>query len=210
MLCDARCRARRPFWDPTSSTPSGALWRVGIDGLGQTQLLTGLDSPGLLAAHDSTVVFVEKSTTGFDVMRTTIDGAAPSVVVSSGELNQSVAAITLDAANVYLVLASTYGTDFSNADGRVVSVPLFGGQMTILADGLSRPSALAIDGSDLYFATAGGYVNIPAGNAGIFSVATTGGAVTPLVTDRQPIDAISLNVTNAYWSELGSIFEIPK
>lgn len=121
----------------------------------------------------------------------------------------------VDATHVYWISGGTYNfaTETISSDGKVERILKNGTGRQTLAQGLSAPFTLALDGNDVYFSETG----FGAGNTshGVRRVAKSGGSVTH-VQDTHFADVITQTDTDivffggtADFSEAG-IFRVPK
>jgi hypothetical protein len=90
-----------------------------------------------------------------------------------------------------------------NGDGTVNKVPLAGGKVTTLASGQDQPSAVAVDGTNVYWVTwdqQGTVEKVPIG----------GGPVTTLATGQSWPASVAVEGTRVYWvNGDGTVNEVP-
>lgn len=89
--------------------------------------------------------------------------------------------VALDADNVY----------FATTAGEVGRVPKAGGAKTMLADGLVRPGAIAVDDTDVYVGTQGSIVK----------VSKTGGAAVKLASGVGLVTGLALDATHVTFAD---------
>ncbi|MCL2448614.1 MAG: hypothetical protein FWD17_06695 [Polyangiaceae bacterium] len=181
-----------------------ALLSVPQTGGTPATLVSGLGSPGPVAVHDGTVAFFSSATadggTASRISTVLTVGGAPAALATS---DHRVAAIAIDAMNVYWVNSSTYGLDAIQADGQIQSVPLAGGAAVVLADNQANPRKMVLLGSTLYWAAAGTGAGLGTpSNAGVYSVPVTGGTPVGLVTNRMGVGPFDVTATQLAWFDL--------
>jgi hypothetical protein len=189
-------------------TCSGGVCANGTCGPAPADIGVGA-SPTALAIDGTNVYWANDDVeAGFPTNQGTIAlaplaGSAPTVLASG---RQAPAAIAVDATAVYWVDGGT-----GSADGSVNKVPIGGGAVTTLASGIS-PTAIALDATNVYFATVSA-----SGTGRIARVPKAGGAVTVLtyfgvyMPWTMAIDGLSV-----YWidggdnsSAHGGVYKIP-
>lgn len=123
--------------------------------------------------------------------------------------------LALDATHVYWISGGTYNfvTETVLADGKVERIRKDGSGRETLAQALSAPFGILVDGSDVYFSETG--VATGSSSHGVRRIAATGGAVTH-VQDTHVADIISQSATDIVFyggkldfSEAG-IYRVPK
>ncbi len=125
----------------------------------------------------------------------------PTTVLATSD--HRVASIAVDGTKVYWVDASTSGVDTIGADGRIRSVPRAGGSAAILADNQAAPNKLVLLGSTLFWSTGGTWSNVsPGGDAGLWSLATSGDAPSGLVTGRLGVSTFAVDAAHLAWFDL--------
>lgn len=119
-------------------------------------------------------------------------GGATSVVADAkaGNLN----GLAVDSANVYW---SEWGCGCPTSDGTINRIALEGGGVTTLASGLAHPSAMAIDGTHVYWVTAAG--------GEVMKVSLGGDGLTTLATGAEGLAGIAVDADSVYWINSGEI-----
>jgi hypothetical protein len=112
--------------------------------------------------------------------------------------HSAVSALAFDAAQVYI------GTIF----GQLAAYAVSGGSAATLlfhsADGgTTWINAIASDGKDVYFAAGFG------GGQQISRVSAAGGSVQQLAISHDPVEGIAVDSSSVYWTEAGSVIEVP-
>jgi hypothetical protein len=105
--------------------------------------------------------------------------------------------IAVDASNAYV-------TDAQGPSGKVLQVPLDGSPETVLADGQSSPTAVAVDATDVYFISSYDLKKVPIGG---------GAAVQVAPAEDASFSGLFLDDVNVYWTNYtypGSTMFIPK
>jgi hypothetical protein len=139
-------------------------------------LASGLSSSPLYVAIDAVNVYWTDS--GGNVNELPLAGGA-TITLASGQ--RSAGPIAVDSTSVYWIDATT-----------VSKAPIGGGSVAVLATGQMGQS-LAVDGTDVYFATNGPAI-------GIAKVPVGGGSVTTLATVANDPTYIAVDATNVYWT----------
>jgi hypothetical protein len=131
------------------------------------------------------------------LMKMPIGGGSPEVLAAPA-INQAPLSggvgptLALDAANVYWVWTSV-GSD-AGAGGSVMKVPLGGGAPVVLASGQDVPSAIAVDGSHVYWTTTSSLMSVP----------IEGGAAVELASwNPSPgagMNGIAVDGSSVYWT----------
>ena len=138
---------------------------------------------------------------------------APIVMASA---QASPVAIGIDSTHLYWANAGTYTfegcqatgarpgcspTLTHNLDGALMKMPLAGGAPTVLASGLPRPSAIALDPSYVYLSDDSRVMKVPIG----------GGMLTVLAAFQGLPWSIAVNTTNVYWAnhEEATLLTVP-
>jgi hypothetical protein len=159
---------------------------------------TGEDSPVGITASDSHVYWTVIGNGGGpgSVMRAPVGGGPPTALATD---QTSPDAIAIDATSVYFV---------DNGVG-VMSVPLAGGTVTVLASGPYGAAfgGLVVDPATVYWADQGG---------ALLTVPIGGGPVTTLVpATAHQLGALAIDATSLYWTiegmhaDNGSVMKMP-
>jgi hypothetical protein len=136
------------------------------------------------------------------VMKVAVEGGAPVTLAPTawpeGTMSSGGMRLAIDSANVYWTVAGVG----ASIPGTLLSVPLGGGATTTLATGLDTPSALAADGTNVYWVspTQGTVMKVPVG----------GGAITTLAWNQDDPTDIALDATSVYWATDSAILRTPK
>ena len=146
-------------------------------------------SPMGVAIHNGVVYWTDYQAGG-TVMSVPAAGGAPTTLATNQDWPY---AIAVDDSNVYW---TNYDDQYapgggSGTSGTVMKVPLTGGTPVALATGLSGPTAIAIDASNVYFANSVGGT--------LKSVPIAGGSVTTLATLQTPY-GIAVESGVVYWT----------
>ncbi len=94
--------------------------------------------------------------------------------------------LTHDATNLY----------WTNGGGAVNTAPIAGGATTTLATATGSAMGVAVDATNVYFASQG--------DGTIYKVAIAGGARVALATGQAQPYAVVVDATNVYWTTIGS------
>jgi hypothetical protein len=154
--------------------------------------LAELEAP--VAVGGSALFFVDG--VDGDVREVPIAGGSVSIFAAS----QYATALATDASNVYWTASPTAST------GTVLQEPLDGGSPVTLVSNLDEPDAIAVDATNVYFATGG------SGNGTVARVPIGGGTPTTLATGQSEPVGIALNSTTVFWVTFGDgkIQSVPK
>jgi hypothetical protein len=125
----------------------GGIMKAPIDGGAPVMLAAGVTpGGGMLGAVDSTSVYYVD---GNDVMKVSIAGGTPTTLAAA---QPQIEGLALDSTNVYwtdfLDVAADGGPLFDA--GTVKSVPIGGGTPTMVASGVTAPTAIAVDATSVY------------------------------------------------------------
>ncbi len=126
----------RVYW---STLFQGAVYRAPIGGGDSTALASDLISPGDLAIAGSALYFGTASDAG--VFAVPIEGGAVTSLAPEGGFG-----VAADAEHVY----------FGEYDGRLVRVPVGGGEIAVLGMGPTTVTDIALTSTSVYWAAAGG------------------------------------------------------
>jgi hypothetical protein len=159
-----------------------------------TILATGQALAGGLAVDGTNVYFTGSA----EVRKVPINGGAVATVAPAPAAEK----ITIDATNIYF---------FENAaNGAVQSVPIAGGAVTSISAPETWPSAIVVDGTRAYWASA---PNGPTPPGAIRSSLLGGGGATTLAKNVFAAHAIAQDALNLYFtmnSSTGAIYTVPK
>lgn len=120
----------------------------------------------------------------------------------------------LDSTNVYWV---EFDTTQGTTGGSIRTIPKKGGQVMVLASGLSGVNDIELDSTNVYWTEYD--INSNSGNGAIKTVAKTGGAITVLATGTPPgvngdvsfPAALAVDSTFVYWHDINpGIRRVPK
>jgi hypothetical protein len=180
-------------------TASGSTlyWTLSISGLVQSyDLLTGTKStlanttqPTGIAATSSFLYWLDA--TDDALYRSDLDGQNRTTLVSGS------AGSFADPTGLTVTDSAIYWTDVGT--GQIMRSDLNGGSVTTLAAGISRPTAIAVNGSFVYWALEG----VGTGNTGKVQRANLGDGsnVTDLVTNIYRPEGLLITGSTLYWSE---------
>jgi hypothetical protein len=157
-------------------TSDGVVLSMPLDGGTPTPLVSGLGMPTAIAVHDGVVAFSAYTSSGNAIGTVPSTGGTRSILAAEPG---PVPSIALDDTHVYWVQVSTTGTNASNSDGPILSLPLAGGTPLGLVGPRSIPEKIVLLGSTLFWSELG---SGPAPNygGGIWSVPVGGGAASPV------------------------------
>jgi hypothetical protein len=173
-----------------NSNSGDAMYRCPKAGCVQATLLTSANAPTLSVVHQGNVYW---STNDGFVRSVPVDAVnATSTTPGSGLVDP--AALLVDGSYIYVALRSP---------GKVVRIPLVGGNPEDVATSLSSPQSLAMDSSGLYIGTSTGEIK-----------RTVNGVTTTFATGPGPVGfAIKLTADDVYWtasSANGAVLTAPK
>jgi sugar lactone lactonase YvrE len=204
----------RVYWNG-----NGGLWSAPLDGSGPTLHIVG----GWVLTFHVEGEYVTYNTSGA-VMRTRVDGSGAPTVLAT-EVDDPIE-LASDGKNVYYSLfkvrevhrvdwnggrAAHFGkggpswTLAIDADylyvaeygkGRVVKRPLRGGRDIVIASGLQRPVALALDDQDVFISCER--------DGTVRRVSKRGGRVTTLATGQYNHDILAADDRYVYWGDWGT------
>jgi len=171
--------------------------------------VSNVDVPTALAADAESVYW----TAGSDpfrngarsvatVSKLPVNGGEPTALASGTDYGS---ALALDRDNVYWTTlfdwTSEDGAIFR--DGKVMKVPLNGGEPSTLASGLIRPAAIALDEAHVYWAESG-----HSGSDGeVMAVPLDGGAPNALAIWLVAPSSVAVGGPEVYWSIPGGLFD---
>jgi hypothetical protein len=189
-------------------TSAGSVLSVTMDGGTPSVLVTGLGIPGPIAAANGVLAYAWQETTdaGGPGKVTSVIATVPRIGGMPTKLATSdhrVASVAVDDTNVYWSDSDTQWVDGTADDGRIRSVPLATAMPTLLAGSLSGPGKLVLLGSTLYWNTSGSWGHRgPLANAGVWSMPTAGGTITPILSHRQSVQPFAIDAQYVGWGDI--------
>jgi hypothetical protein len=190
-----------PSGENLNSLGRGAIMKVSVEGGPPVAVATEQPTPCGLAVDDTSVYWINYGGPAAPVMKAPLDGGPPETLVSgSWGRGGSLPPIAVDGSAVYWTDTGPEGNLFASPpQGRLLSVPLTGGPMSTIAEGLPGPFAVAVlDGTAYWtewaYAPTGRVAKAPTGGGTTFTVASES-VVLPF--------ALTLHGTNAYWTTIG-------
>jgi len=96
----------------------------------------------------------------------------------------------LDDANVYFTYEGSWSSSGYNDDGRVLKMPIEGGEVITLATGESFPRHIAVDANNIYWTT----------ETDIRKMPITGGSPATLATSPGGLQSIAVDAHYVYWT----------
>ncbi len=155
-----------PPLDDGGACPLGVDAGSGFDGGTLVTALVG-ESPEI-ALGASAVYW----STGTEILAQGFDGGEPQLLAFD---QKNITAVAIDGQSLYWANAGTFYGTYPGAgpgtDGQILSLPLSGGAVTPLAEGLSAPHAIAVDDAGVYW-TGGGADMLADGGISIGQVMT--------------------------------------
>jgi hypothetical protein len=149
---------------------------------------TGLDHPqGLFA--DEANAYLYDATLG--VVRVPVAGGSPTSIAKP---NAAPSTLAEDATYIY------WSTNASGTS-EIARAPKAGGPTETLTTGQTGYTSIAPDGTTLWLTRTDGFVG---------SIATSGGAETPLATGEAAPSSVSVSASDVYWLAGGDLFSMPK
>lgn len=124
-------------------------------------------------------------------------GGGPEVLLAVDFFSNNPWAIAIDSDTIYF-------TDAQGPDGKVIKLPKAGGAAVTLADGLSLPSHLTVDATDVYFMDSDHVQKVPIGG---------GPVVTMAPADNESYGTVAVDDDQIYWTNygfMGSAERMPK
>ena len=216
--------------------PQGVIWTSALDGSGPQILVDRQRSPIGIAADaarvywtnsptwaDSSLVMLDRASGAVSTLVTEPGLEAGIVAVGGGVVFASSSGInvwrsaddpienltpegatrlTSDGINVYF---TQYATGDGNS-GRVLSVPLSGGEVTVLAEGQAQAWDVATDGSHVYWSNQAWEQPFP---ASIASVPVGGGESVTLTTGDEILKVFTVLEGWAYYVNAWSLMRVP-
>jgi hypothetical protein len=139
----------------------------------------------------------------YDILKIPIAGGTPVTVAPT---MQNVAALTVDAVNVYWL----------ETDTAVVKSPLAGGIPTTLASipAVDLPGSLptgawmAVDDTNIYWVTTPAAATDTTRSSVVAKVPIAGGSVTTLAVNRSEMRGLGVNSTSVVWAEWDGLFAL--
>ncbi|OIQ99461.1 hypothetical protein GALL_183980 [mine drainage metagenome] len=174
-------------------------------------LLNGLTSgswipTGGIAVSGSAIFFADSTSTSYQMLEIPNTGGTVSILATVptniGNAQNAIRSITAGSANVYWLDSGNSVLD---------SVPIVGGSVTTLANGLNGPTDLAINASTAYWVESGASSGccLQMGAGQIRQVSLAGGTASTLVSGIDAPSALSTDTSNVYWTELWRIADAP-
>jgi len=168
---------------------AGEVWVVPKAGGTFTSLATGM-APGSLSVDSTNLYWADASSGG--LFKTPVVGGGSTKI--SNDLINTIDSTATDGTNVF------WSTSTGSND-HVVQLAVAGGTQTPLAQGLSYPRGVIVDGGFVYW-------NNPLQNT-IVRVPVGGGTVTTIVTGYAAV-ALAVDSTSLYWTVGGSAGKVMK
>lgn len=109
--------------------------------------------------------------------------------------------LAIDDTNIYWTNLGTY-VDGGYANGSVTKIPKMGGAQTVLAADQNGPTAIATDGTNVYWTTRSG--------GGLMKVPRDGGDTTVVAApDRRGAMGLAIGGGEAYWTSCHAVMRVP-
>jgi hypothetical protein len=170
---------------------AGTVMSVPIGGGSPVTLASGQAEPEAIAVYGANLYWIDWDSGSLMTLPLGVDAGTPVTLAAAGQGY----ALAVGPTGAYWA-TGYYGVGL----GKVYGVPLGGGNVTLLASGLSQPSGVATTASSVYFSD----------GTAVMTVAPDGGALSTLVADPGGPGAIALDATNLYWvDEAGTISSVP-
>ncbi len=177
---------------------AGTIDTVPLGGGIATPLASGLTLPILVTLDAQNVYVTCGDGTIHAIPKTGGGGGAGSVIVS-GQGENGISGLAIDATHVYWSSNAT--------DGGIFQAPLSGGSPTQLVGGQNQAGSIAVDTTNVYWATS-------QNPGGIVAMAplSGGGPVVTLATGQTAANGVVVNAADVFWSDFafGKVLQVVK
>ncbi len=151
---------------------------------GPTSIAAGEYGPGSIAVDNTHVYWVNLHAGA--VMKARKDGEGSAVALAPGRSYQTYGGLTVDNNNVYWTVQDQKNSE----NGALMRAPISGEPHYPLAAGQVDPGDVVVDLRNVYWVA----------GCCIHRIAKTGGRITTLVTEDDPIGGLAIDDTSIYWT----------
>jgi len=161
---------------------------------------------GGIAVTDTHVIFATASNSSYVVKSIPVTGGAisdlASITSNAGFTRNAILDLTVDGASIFWI---------DTANSTLNRMPVAGGNVVILADGLSAPAALATNGTTVFWTEAGisGGCCQQMGSGTIRQMSLGGGVASTIAENLDRPQELTVDDTRLVWSEMWRIAGMP-